>query len=1020
MRQSPLRETDGVSGGRNGRRALAGLAAGMASPEQSLRSQNSRESYSHGSYPDHGQSQQESMHQAQMLRHAAYPYHPIPPTQMADAELLTSMRYAPQPPVLRPIGVTITPHHTDRLQHVQRTQAASARSSVVPGTPSERGDESLNTDYEIDDVRRRTPFREYSRPLDQAEDLRRNGLSAAHGGPANRIIAIASSPEAEVHVGNLISPGHPGRPLPSTSSTRPEESLSLEPTQRNEELVSSPIAMPQKQLPTRATPVETRAKAQRPPQAQHHPKPILPRPADTAPETDEDTFIRSQDRKVALKKRSNAEIDACMEGKPLPSRSETVSPNKRKKAWLKQKDVVLGEASEGKKVPGRGELQNRKVTSAMAAIARSAAADVVAEPPPRTTSPVKKKMDVSKPLLQDHAKLKELRDNLFLPADSSTSSMADVTINIASLASRIAPYRRLQKTSAAGSSGPSSEPTSLRGIDSYEKEGDAKAVEPRLEETQVARLPNAEETRDAEQEKSNDAPLNADISRVTASPPSEPTAKEDVEHVRRSRSTSLTPAPDTDDEEPRVETLVVPSPQRYKTYKSPAKKRKIGPAVNFSPSDPQASTSETDESPKRRKAARKQGGPTKKIMSPTASPPTQGKSRGVRSKSSTESLSEAPMEEKWDDMPPPVMKDDPRDRDFRPISHSQRQSSPSRKIATRRKSMTPRPALQFKRVLGLWNGNFYTGTLIGKKNRKYTVQFDDEPSGYDRPFDELRQCVFHVGDEVSLHYSMERKLNESGTFEVLGPVDEELDMASPLLADDVLRLRSKSKKMYEVAVKYCTFDEENEEVLDDRYFDEAQLDEMCAMSDSAGAIKAKKSTKDQKAKLVNGKQAARPILRGQTRSDLRLERSRPLQNFAFVISSNPNVQDKSAVTRNYKAKIIGAGGRVMDDFFDFYPKPRGDRMGADDIVLAKHHLALNGIFLLILPPKEPKAPFLTEKYMMALALGIPCLSATYIDELLNEEDVSTNGSCYTVDDTNACSRPLLGAPFYCLPDCLFN
>ncbi|GHJ84529.1 hypothetical protein NliqN6_0931 [Naganishia liquefaciens] len=969
--QSPQPEVSAISDGRNGRRVLAGLAAGMASPEQSMRSGRGdpRESYEQGNNQNNGYRQPESVHQAQMQRQAAYAFSPIPPTQIADAELLTLLRYAPHP-------------------QIQRTQAASARSSVVPGTPSERGDETMHADHEMDNVRRSTPLplRDFARSLHQSGDPFRNGALATRHGQADHIITIASSPDTERPDFTTL-PNHPVQPDLHNSLSRAEETDSLEPTQRNDELIYSPPE-PKKQPSTRTTPAKTPAKAQKSAVVQNQSKPILPRPANTAPETDEDTFIFSQDRKVALKKRSNAEIEACMDDVQPALLTETISPNKRKKASIKQKDGVLGAAREAKKVARRGELQNHKVTSGVVALAKTAAAEVAVAGLPRGISPIEASAEIDKPFLQDIDKMKELRDNLFLHADGSTPPIADVTTKVAA---RIAPHRRLQKTSVAGSSGPRSDPASLRGIDEYEKRGAVVVENAHLEETQIAQSPDMANPVAIEHENHIRAPLPNDNGKDTDPASfSAREAKVSIEHENRSRSTSLTSAPESEGDQPQIETLVVPSPQRFKTYKSPAKKRRIQHVKDFSPNDEQPNESETDESPKRRRLYRKQRGPSKKIMSPTASPPSREKSREVRSNSSTDSLSEAPREENWDDIPPPVMKDDPKDSDFRPHSHSQTQPSPIRKIATRRKSMTPRPSLQLRRVMGLWEGAFYTGTLIGKKGRKYTVQFDDEPSGYDRSSDELRQCVFHVGDEVSLHYSMERKLNESGTLEVLGPVDDELDMASPLLADDMLRLRGRHSRIYEVAVKHCTFDEENDEVLNDRFFDEAQLDDMCHMSDANAMVRTKKTARDHSVKIVNGKQPnTRPVLRGQARSDSRLDRSRPLQNFAFVISSNPNVEDKSAMTRSYKAKIIGAGGRVMNDFFEFYPKPRGDRISADDIALAKHHHALHGIFLLILPPKEPKAPYLTEKYMMALALGIPCLSALYIDELLDEDETTS-------------------------------
>jgi hypothetical protein len=70
-----------------------------------------------------------------------------------------------------------------------------------------------------------------------------------------------------------------------------------------------------------------------------------------------------------------------------------------------------------------------------------------------------------------------------------TPPIADVTTKVAA---RIAPHRRLQKTSVAGSSGPRSDPASLRGIDEYEKRGAVVVENAHLEETQIAHASRAE------------------------------------------------------------------------------------------------------------------------------------------------------------------------------------------------------------------------------------------------------------------------------------------------------------------------------------------------------------------------------------------------------------------------------------------------------------------------------------------------------------------------------------------------
>ncbi|KAI5450001.1 hypothetical protein NCC49_003891 [Naganishia albida] len=885
----------------------------------------------------------------------AVPFPPVPVgTQMEDAEVLVSMRYGhlhtrPQ-----------HPHHSGHQQYQQfqqqqhhhhrptstgpsplgHLQRPSGRSSVVPGTPSERYDTSEQGS---------TPIRPLHTRLASGQE--------ALGEGGGRVIAVASSPPLE------------RRKVAHSSPVRREvegEELVLEPTQRNE-VTSSPVNPGKERSSVKEQTPITKAPGKRPnktaqPTGQPAPRPAFTSKSAPAQKTDEDTFILAQDRKVAFKKRSNAEMEECMM-LGAATAGEGTSPAKRKRA-----KAVL--EPDGQRVQARGELQGRKIGQVV--LGKVAVAKSPVKKQKTMPVPAEGPVQLPHPGNTDRTYLQQL----FLPAGSSDTSIGNTT---AEIVAKVPTYRRLQKTSIAGSSGPLvdtvvTEAVSLQGIDSYERRGSAGMMEDvQLEETMEP----------------HEAMLSRSVLVLDPTELAEPEKEldEGLKAPSQSRSTSLTPAPDSE-EEPRIETLVVPSPVRQKTYRSPAKKRRVRQVSTVrDASSSDVGDSEEDE-PRRRRVGKKQGRVKKKLMSPTVSPPPSANGRKQRKPAdgSVTSLSDAPVEERWDDIPPPVMKDDPRDRDFRPAAHSQLQSSPTRKISTRRESTTERPILRAKRILGRWRGDFYTGDLIGKEGHKYVLVFDDKETAR-VGLDDLRQCVFHIGDEIRTTVGLKPRITD-GTLVVVGTVNPDLDMSQPLMSNELLSIRGKSGKTYEIEVQYCSFSEDNEDALDDRQFGETELDELCALSDSTPAPK--KPARNGRSKPVAANGIARiPTTRRQHRSDSRPDSTRPLYNFAFLITSNPKSADKSAQTKALKAKIIKAGGQVMEEFFDVYPKPRGDSISADDIRLAKHLHKLHGIFLLVLNPVDAHSPCLTEKVMMALALGVPCLSASYIEELLQEEQTTS-------------------------------
>ncbi|KAJ9104671.1 hypothetical protein QFC21_002169 [Naganishia friedmannii] len=1003
MAESPRREAPrGDLRGAGSGTMMTGLAAGLESPEQSMRSSRG-ERESHGDHhPRYASTSQRPLldvvaDSQRTRRDNSDSY--SGPYANSRPNPIQGRPDNPESNLYRVNGMIYRTEVHASAQRPQQLESRTARSSVVPGTPSERFEDSMDTSHDGQDEPVESPARDYGRrsmdsvPAGRREALALNGLVSAerfsvvpHGAPKislhrQRSSPFGTSPSRQRPTGLQLSPNN--------------ESMSLEATQRDEVLVQSPVRI--------MTPNRHARLSKSPPKAINHlSSPHLPRPALTlgpVDDADDDTFIGADDRKTALRKRSNAEIDNHMNGLPVLPAIETASPLKRKKVGTNGHGIGEGNGN-GKtgvlstgdlaerKPAGRGELHNRKPLA------------TVSMPRTETTStkPTKspsKKQKISHPSVPAQEGVPPLvRKDLFLSAESSDAPSSDVSDPSSR---KIALYRRLGKTSAAGSTVSLHATTipvavSLEGIESFEKRGEVVApAERMLEETQIRQVTATVEVSEDKQPGATDPYLNS----PTHSPKRKGKGK-------RLSDASLTPIPTSEEDEPTVQTLVMPSPARLnknpiKTYRSPNKQKrrrsasKSGSVVAEAAVD--GDESDAEDFQRNSTSAKRHGRATRKIMSPTVSPvPVQQPAkRAAASQSSSDSLSDAPAEgpedpDEWEP-PLPLLKDDPRDRDFRPAGHSQAQGSPLRKIGTRRESTSNLPGHRAKRVLARWDGSFYPGNLLGKNKKKFAGLFDD---GADFKLDaeDLRQCIFHKGDSISMAKQTTPKLPISGSLEVIGTVDPDVDISEPLMPEDKLVVRASNGKEYDIAVKYCIFEDDQEDALDNREFDEDILDLICGPSSPDGDIP-KKATRAGKAviKVENPKKEFRSALRPLHRSESRSDRIKPLHNFAFVIS---NIHMHGSTERKaLKAKIVGAGGRVMEDLFELYPRQKGDRFGSDDIALARNYHNLNGIFLLVLPPAEYKSPFLTEKYMMALALGIPCLSATFIDELLNPDETVT-------------------------------
>jgi hypothetical protein len=978
---------------------MTGLAAGMESPEHSMRSsRGERDSHGDhpGSYPSMGQRPlMDVVADSQRTRHHG-----------SDSYSGPYAHSRPIPTQGRQDNVESNLHHVDDMlyrtevhagaQRPQHPEMQTARLSVVPGTPSERFEDSMDTSHDGQDDSVEVPVRDYGRrSLDTGASGRREGLALNGLVSAERFSMVPPGPPKISPHRQRSSPfgASPTRQRPTGIQLSPNnESMSLEATQQDEVFAQSPVKI--------ATPSRQTRHSKSPPKAANHPfSPHLPRPALTsgpADEADDDTFIGADDRKTALRKRSNMEIDNHMNGLVGIPSVETTSPTKRTKTCSngngndKAAALSTGDIVE-KKTPGRGELHNRKPL-AMVSLPRTTTTT--------TTKPAKspsKKQKVSHPHVAVEATTaSSIRKDLFFSVSSSDTALSD---NLEHSSRKIAPYRRLGKTSAAGSTVSLPGATipvavSLEGIESFEKRGElVSPAERTIEDIHVRQEITATQVDEDKRPEVQDPHLTSAIWKGKG---------------KRGSDASLTPIPTSEEDEPTVQTLVIPSPPRpngkpVKTYKSPSKhkrRRSSSKSVSTVTADrpPDGDDSDAEDLQRNSKSAKRQSRNARKILSPTVSPvPGRQPVKPARpSQSTTDSLSDAPTED-WDALPLPLLKDDPKDRDFRPASHSQAQGSPHRKISTRRRESTSHlPAHRAKRVLARWDGSFYPGNLIGKNKKKFAGLFDDGES-FKLDAEDLRQCIFHKGDSIAMAKQTVPKLPISGSLEIIGTVDPDVNMSEPLMPDDKLTVRASNGKDYEIAVKYCIFEDDQEDALDNRELDEEILDIICGPSSPDFDIRKKASRAEKAVKAEIPRKELRSAVRPLHRSESRSDRVKPLYNFAFVIS-NIHIEGSSE-KKALKAKIVDAGGRVLDDFFELYPRHKGERFGADDITLAKHFHNFNGIFLLVLPPKEQKSPFLTQKYMMALALGIPCLSATYIDELLDQNKVGAARNCLCRDSS---------------------
>jgi len=147
---------------------------------------------------------------------------------------------------------------------------------------------------------------------------------------------------------------------------------------------------------------------------------------------------------------------------------------------------------------------------------------------------------------------------------------------------------------------------------------------------------------------------------------------------------------------------------------------------------------------------------------------------------------------------------------------------------------------------------------------------------------------------------------------------------------------------------------------------------------------------------VNGLKAATPVHRSASTSiqssPSRCDRRDTdlFGGLGFLITS-PS-QNEEQRKRKVAKRILANGGSCANEIWDFYEKPTMNDLsrGWEAIRLKSESNGLRGVFLIVIG-----TPTLTPKYLMALALGVPCLSANFVDEAITSVSERVAKSLYS-------------------------
>jgi len=304
------------------------------------------------------------------------------------------------------------------------------------------------------------------------------------------------------------------------------------------------------------------------------------------------------------------------------------------------------------------------------------------------------------------------------------------------------------------------------------------------------------------------------------------------------------------------------------------------------------------------------------------------------------------------------------------------------------------------RVFARWARDraYYPGTIKGQIGKRVTVFYDDDQTA-EVDENHLRRCELKVGDAV-----MDLSCRPFKDVRVVNCGD------GILRKDDEIQVCGAGKE-YALRVFQIKMREKHLAQMDDRKAESNELAVDAVWTQPAP-------------RAVNGLKAVTPVRRSASTSvqssPSRCDRRDTdlFGGLGFLITS-PS-QNEEQRKRKVAKRILANGGTCANEIWDFYEKPTMSDLsrGWEAIRLKSESSQLRGVFLIVIG-----TPTLTPKYLMALALGVPCLSANFVDEAITT--VSTWGDisvCSVVDvnlDFGKLARERIGAAFYCRLDHLF-
>lgn len=319
-----------------------------------------------------------------------------------------------------------------------------------------------------------------------------------------------------------------------------------------------------------------------------------------------------------------------------------------------------------------------------------------------------------------------------------------------------------------------------------------------------------------------------------------------------------------------------------------------------------------------------------------------------------------------------------------------------------RKSKLPASA-PFTRVFGLWrdDGWIYPGTIVGVSGGRVDVVFDDESKGK-LLFEELRRCELKRGDyiryrgtEIDTETQAETLARDLRVYRVESGVDGS-DVEGHLQSQDVVvatkvdvAFEDQSKegdRCQRLNVEGIAIVSEHVAQLDDRKLTPAEI--AAFAPPSAKAIKP--------LTLLNHPP---PTVLESVAVNRKLG---IFSRMAFLITSTP-----ASGTDSEKAAFVKLleehGGTVLEIAHLFTVKTL--EKGGDSTLEFARRSGLDKIdFILLLAER----PCTTSKYLVALSLGIPCVSSRFVYNSI--QDVSPAGRrCLSAQLTSRFDRRVLGS-----------